>query len=100
MHVDFWEQSVAPIVAKRYELPLYAIKDIPYAFKRARIVGDIVYYGEATSTELLDKIRKALKNPRLRFVYDEHESRLPEDVAHLRGLITPSLLKQALSHYQ
>jgi len=100
MHVDFWEQSVAPMVAQRYDLPLYAIKDIPYAFKRARIVGDVVYYGENMSAELLSKIRKALKNPRLRCVYDEHEARLPEDVAHLRGLISPNLPKQAPLHYQ
>jgi hypothetical protein len=88
-HVEFWEESVARIVANLYDLPLYSILNIPYALRRARVVDDIVYYGEEQSEELLQRIRKALDNDNLHFAYDDHEKRLAVDVAQLRGLIVP-----------
>lgn len=86
-HVDFWEQDVAKMIATIYNLPLYDLLNIPYSVKRARIVGDLIYYGEEQSEELLKQIQKSLNNDKLRFVYDDHEVRLASDVFELRGLI-------------
>lgn len=99
-HPEFWEQSVAELVASRYKIPVYAIKNSPYAFKRARVVGNTVYYGERYDDKLILKVRKALRNPKLNFAYDEHEKRLPEDMLHVKGIITPSRSKRSADRRQ
>ena len=79
-HPDFWEQTVCYLVARHFGIPPRRLTNLPYCQRRARIVGDKVYYGEPHDPQLLGLIRKALKNSNLSFVYDVHEKRLREDV--------------------
>lgn len=89
-HSVFWEQKVAAIVAKHYRLPVKDLKNLPYCFRRARISGDIVYYGEKFTKSLLKQIEKAVGEKGLRFVYDEHEQRLSYDVDDFNALVLNS----------
>jgi hypothetical protein len=86
-HSAFWEATVAPIVAKHYRLPLKELKNMPYCFRRARIAGSNVLYGEKTTKKLLSQIMKAVGEKGLRFVYDEHEQRLSFDIEDFNALI-------------
>jgi hypothetical protein len=85
-HCDFWEQCVASIVARHYRIPLRKIIDLPYCQRRARVCSDKILFGEALSKTLLARIRKAVEQPELVFVYDEHEKRLAHDVRRFRAL--------------
>jgi hypothetical protein len=76
---DFWEQTVCHVVARHFGIPPRRLANLPYCQRRARIVGDKVYYGETHDPQLLGLIRKALQNPNLSFVYDVHEQGLRED---------------------
>jgi len=75
-HSQFWEQTVARIVARHFHLPLEEVANLPYCQRRARINGKIVYYGERHTKRLLKLIEKAVGETGLRFAYDDHEARL------------------------
>ena len=68
-HSDFWEATVVRIVARHFRIPLEALLNLPYCQRRARIIGNVVYYGEKTSKRLLRLIEKAVGETGLRFIY-------------------------------
>jgi len=85
-HSDFWEATVARIVARHLHLPIEELLNLPYCQRRARIAGNIVYYGEKPTKKLLRLIEKAVGESGLRFVYDDHEKRLEYDVQDFTSL--------------
>jgi hypothetical protein len=85
-HSDFWEQTVAQIVAHHHRIPAKHMANLPYCQRRARVVGDKVFYGEKHDRKLLQVIRKALGNRKLVFAFDDHEKRLRLDVLEFRKL--------------
>ncbi len=74
-------------MAGHFKLNVEDLKNLPYAFRRARIAGQNVLYGERTSKKLLRLIEKAVREKGLRFVFDEHEQRLPFDVEAFAALL-------------
>ena len=86
-HCDFWEETVARIVARHLRLPLHELMKLPYCQRRARISGSVVYYGEQPGRKLLRQIEKAVGATGLRFVYDDHEKRLVFDVLEFADLL-------------
>ena len=86
-HSDFWERTISNVVAGYYDIPLSKLFNLPFCQRRARVVGDKCYYGEKTTPELLDLVRKAVGNERLAFFFDDHEKRLKEDVLEFRKLV-------------
>lgn len=86
-HTDFWEQTVARIVADHYRVPEHRLVNLPYCQRRARIVGAKVYYGEKPDLKLLRALREAVGNDQLAFVHDDHEKRLQEDVRQFKKLV-------------
>ena len=87
-HVDFWDQTVAGMVAAYFGVSDKRLMRFPYCQRRARIVGDKVLYGEKFDPKLLRFIRKALGNRKLQFCFDEHECRLRYDVRRFKRLTT------------
>ena len=85
-HCDFWEATVARIVAHHFHLPLEELLNLPYCQRRARISGNVVYYGERATKGLLRQIETAVGATGLRFVYDDHEMRLAFDVSEFAAL--------------
>jgi len=85
-HSEFWETTVAAIVASERAVSLSAILNLPYCQRRARIVGDRLYCGEHVSLTLLKSI-EAATGRELRLVYDEHETRCPISVAEFKSLV-------------
>lgn len=85
-HPLYWEDVVSKIVSEKYGVERSKILNLPYAQRRARIVGDKLYFGEEISKDLLSKIEKTL-NKKLNLVYDEHETRCPYELAEFKGLI-------------
>lgn len=86
-HYEWWEQAVHKIVADHFRVPARRLKYLHYCQKRARIVGNRVYYGGKHCPELLADIRRALGNEELHFVYDDHERRLRDDVREFRRAV-------------
>ena len=86
-HTDFWEQKVSYIVAQHFHIPQKKLANLPYSQRRARIVGDKIYYGERHDPELLGVIRKAIGDEQLIFAYDDHEKRLRADMMEYRKLV-------------
>ena len=88
-HSEFWKQTAAPLVAKHFSIPLTPLLNIPYCQRRARIsTKGIVFFGENHTKALLRTICKATGETRLRWIFDEHEARLPLDVADFNNLIS------------
>jgi len=85
-HGELWETSVAGFVASERAVPLFAILNLPYCQRRARIVGDRLYCGEHLSPTLLKSI-EAATGRELRLAYDEHETRCPISVAEFKSLV-------------
>jgi hypothetical protein len=85
-HCEFWESTVAAIVAEERGLRLSAILNLPYCQRRARIVGNRLYCGEDVSPALLRSIEAATGRT-LKLVYDEHETRCPISVAEFKSLV-------------
>ena len=85
-HTEFWESTVSQIVADHYGIPQRLLLNLPYCQRRARIVGDTVYYGGKPTPKLLRRIRKAIGNRTLVFAHDDHEKRLKHDVSAFRRL--------------
>jgi hypothetical protein len=86
-HTDFWEQTASHLVARHFKIPQPKLANLPYSQRRARVVGDSVYYGERPDPELLPLLRAAVGNEELAFCFDEHEKRLREDVRQFRRLV-------------
>ena len=85
-HTEFWERTVSHIVALHFGIHQTKLANLPYCQRRARIVGNKVYYGETHKPELLDFIRDAVGNEELVFCHDDHEKRLREDLLQFRKL--------------
>jgi len=85
-HCDFWESTVAAIVAETHGLRLSALLNLPYCQRRARIVGNSLYCGEEVSPALLQSIEAATGRT-LKLIYDEHETRCPVSVAEFASLV-------------
>jgi len=85
-HTSFWEKTVSHIVAAHFHIPQARLANLPYCQQRARICGDIIYFGGKPDPALLSQIREAVGNDKLVFVFDDHEKRLPEDVRAFRQL--------------
>jgi hypothetical protein len=87
-HSDFWEQTVAPLVAKHFSIPIRPLLNLPYCQRRARISAKgLVFYGERQSSRLLGAISKAIGEANVRWALDEHEVRLPFDVQEFKRLL-------------
>lgn len=86
-HSEFWEHVVAQVVARHFKIPLHKLVNLPYCQRRARIVGNKVYYGERPDPKLLNLIRRAVGNKQATFCHDEHEIRLKQDVLAFRRLV-------------
>jgi hypothetical protein len=86
-HTDFWEQSVCRIVAHNCRIPAAKLTNLPYCQRRARVVGNKVYFGGKPNADLLQLIREAVGNDQLVFAYDNHEKRLREDVLEFCRLV-------------
>lgn len=90
-HTEFWENTIAARVAKQHGLPVTPLKNLPYCQRRARIVtktkSAFVLFGEKQTKPLLKQISEAVSIARLAWRFDEHESRLPFDVAEFHRLL-------------
>lgn len=86
-HTDFWEKTVAHLVAKHFKIPQAKLTNLPYSQRRARIVGNTVYYGGRPEPDVLQAVRQTTGNDLLVFCFDEHERRLREDVLEFRRLV-------------
>src|SRR5947209_19090210 len=75
-HSDYWETTVARIVARHFHLPLEELVNLTYCQRRARINDKTVYYGEKATKKLLKLIETAVGEKGLKFAYDDHEKRL------------------------
>lgn len=104
-HCDFWESTVAAIVAEERGLRMSDILNLPYCQRRARIVGNRLYCGEEVSPALLRSI-EAATGRHLTLVSDEHEARCSISVADFTSLVkqptrggraVPALLPQQVS---
>ena len=85
-HCDFWEKTVARIVARHFGLPVGDLLNLPYCQRRARISGKVIYYGEKTNRKLLKLIENAVGETGLKWYYDDHEKRLEFDSQELSAL--------------
>ena len=85
-HCDFWESTVAAIVAEKHGLRHSVLLNLPYCQRRARIVGNRLYCGEEVSPALLRSI-EAATGRKLNLIYDEHETRCPVSVAEFTSLV-------------
>lgn len=61
--------------------------NFPLCRQRARICGNIIYFGGKLDADVLATIREAVGNNKLVFVFDNHEKRLREDALELRRLV-------------
>jgi hypothetical protein len=87
-HSKFWEQTVAPLLAKHVSIPVKPLLNLPYCQRRARVSSKgLVFYGERQSKKLLRTISKATGEADLRWAFDEHEARLPFDVQEFERLL-------------
>jgi hypothetical protein len=89
-HTDFWDDTVCLLVARHFQIPPRKLSNLPYCQRRARIVGNKVYYGETPDPDLLRLIREAIGNPELVFCYDDHEKRIPLEVLQFKRLVRRS----------
>lgn len=87
-HSKYWQNQVAPFVAKKFRVPLSDILNLPYCQRRARIVGNKLYCGERLSKKLIKKIESAV-NLKLTYCYDEHETRCVISLGQFRALKNP-----------
>jgi len=86
-HTEFWEQTVARVTAKYLGVPRSELLNLPYCQRRARIINQIVFYGEDQTPALLDQIMTAVDESGLVWRFDEHEARLPMDVAMMKAIV-------------
>lgn len=87
-HSDFWENTVATLLAKHFSIPLKPLLNLPYCQRRARVSSKgLAFYGERQSKKLLRTISKATGETDLRWAFDEHEARLPFAVQEFKRLL-------------
>ncbi len=87
-HSEFWEPTVAPLLAKHFSIPLKPLLNLPYCQRRARISSKgLVFYGERPNKKLLRAISKATGEVDLQWAFDDHEARLPFDVQEFKRLL-------------
>ena len=86
-HTEFWEQTVARVTADYLGAPRSELLNLPYCQRRARIINQRVFYGEDQTTDLLDQIMTAVDESGLVWRFDEHEARLPMDVAMMNAIV-------------
>jgi len=87
-HSEFWEQTVAPLLAKHVSIPLKPLLNLPYCQRRARVSSKgLLFYGERQSKKLLRTISAATGESDLRWAFDDHEVRLPFDVQEFKRLL-------------
>ncbi len=94
-HPDYWRQNVAVVVAKYLRLPFAALRELPYCMHRGRYVARCelpalegraaLFIGEKLDPAQLAAVRAAYGD--LPILHDEHEVRLPEEVAALDTLL-------------
>lgn len=87
-HVDYWHDTVSKTVAEKHGIPRRKLLNLPYCQRRARIVGNRLYYGEKISKKLHAKIEKTL-GMKLKVAHDEHETRCPINLAEFKALKNP-----------
>ena len=93
-HSTFWEITASRLVAEHYKIPQRLLVNLPYCQRRARVVGNRVFYGGKPDAKLLRLIRKALGNSKLVFVHDDHEKRLQYDVSEFRKLMDRIVIRR------
>lgn len=86
-HVEFWEQHVSLVASKKFNISRHLIKNLPYCQRRGRVVLNNFYCGEKISKKLIGNIEKTL-GCKLKFVYDDHETRCPFETSSFNGLIS------------
>jgi hypothetical protein len=70
-HSELWEQTVAPLVAAHFSIPLKPLLNLPYCQRRARVSSKgLVFYGERQSNKLLRTISNATGEIDLRWAFD------------------------------
>ena len=89
-HVDYWHDIVSKIVADKHGILRKRLLNLPYCQRRARVIGNSFYCGEKITKKLIKKIEKIL-NRKLKYIYDEHETRCELNVAEFNGLKSPCL---------
>lgn len=89
-HVDYWDKIVSKTVAEKYGILQKKLVNLPYCQRRARVVGNNFYCGEKIKKDLFKLIEKKIGR-RLKYVYDEHETRCEYNVAELKALKNPYL---------
>lgn len=87
-HVEFWEETVSKIVAKKYLISSSDIINLPYCQRRARIVDNKLYCGEKLSKKLIKKIEQEV-GFKLNYIFDEHETRCKINVSEFVALRNP-----------
>ena len=87
-HSEFWEETVAGLVAAHFGIPRGPLTNLPYCQRRARISSNgSVYFGEQQTNKLLNLIATAVGAKKLSWVYDDHEKRLPLDISEFERMI-------------
>ena len=87
-HPQFFQKDIIPIIANYFGISDKRLMNIPYCQRRARISSKgFVFYGEKQTKTLLRTISKATGETNLRWVFDDHEARLPFDVMEFERLI-------------
>ena len=87
-HVDYWYDTVSKIVADKHGILQKRLLNLPYCQRRARVVGSSFYCGEKITKKLLKKIEKTLDR-KLKYIYDEHETRCEINVSEFNSLRNP-----------
>jgi len=86
-HSEFWEETVALVVVRHYGIPHAPLLNLPYCQRRARITSrGTVFYGEQQTKALMKTIRASVGESNLAWEDDEHEQRLPMDMAEFEEL--------------
>lgn len=87
-HVDYWCDFVSKIVSERHGIPRKKLINLPYCQRRARVVENKFYCGEKIKKDLFKTIEKKLGR-KLKYVYDEHETRCEFNLAEFKSLKNP-----------
>lgn len=84
-HIEFWDRVVSSVVSEKTGIVRRKLSNLPYCQRRARVVDKKFYCGEVISDELFKRIEEELQM-RLKYIYDEHETRCPISVYEFKGL--------------
>jgi len=87
-HSEFWQNQIAAIVSKKFSVSFAEILNLPYCQKRGRIVGNKLYCGERLSKKIIKKIEDIV-GLKLKYYYDEHETRCKISMSQYAALKTP-----------